>query len=106
MYYPISARLIECLILSVVAIEDSYGYEICQHIKNVSDIKESTLYPILKKLEKEQFLTSYTEEHNGRKRKYYAITRSGQVQLTFLREQWMAYRNEIDALVTKERDDE
>ena len=52
MYYPVSALLIEFLILSVVDTQDSYGYEISQTVKIVADIKESTLYPILKKLEK------------------------------------------------------
>ena len=52
MYYPVSALLIEFLILSIVESQDSYGYEISQTVKIVADIKESTLYPILKKLEK------------------------------------------------------
>lgn len=50
--FPVSALLIEFMILSIVNREDSYGYEISQTIKLVADIKESTLYPILKKLEK------------------------------------------------------
>ena len=50
-YYPVSAVLIESLILAVVEKEDSYGYEISQTIKLVASIKESTLYPILRKLE-------------------------------------------------------
>ena len=45
-YYPLSSLLIECLILSIVEREDSYGYEISQTVKLVSNIKESTLYPI------------------------------------------------------------
>ena len=49
MYYPVSALLIEFLILSVVESQDSYGYEISQTVKIVADIKESTLYPILRK---------------------------------------------------------
>lgn len=50
-YYPVSAVLTECLILSVVEQQDSYGYEISQTVKMVASIKESTLYPILRKLE-------------------------------------------------------
>ena len=71
MYYPVSAHLIEFLILSVLQKEDSYGYEISRTVKLVADIKESTLYPILKKLEKNGFMTTYTKEYQGRKRKYY-----------------------------------
>lgn len=50
MYYPVSSVLIEFLILSIIEKQDSYGYEISQTIKIVADIKESTLYPILKKI--------------------------------------------------------
>ena len=50
MYYPVSSLLIEFLILSVVNREDSYGYEISQTVKLAASIKESTLYPILRKL--------------------------------------------------------
>ena len=66
MYYPVSALLIEFLILSVVESQDSYGYEISQTVKIVADIKESTLYPILKKLEKNGYLTTYSQEFQGR----------------------------------------
>ena len=48
-YYPVSAVLTECLILSVVEQQDSYGYEISQTVKMVASIKESTLYPILRR---------------------------------------------------------
>ena len=74
MYFPVSALLIEFMILSIVNREDSYGYEISQTIKLVADIKESTLYPILKKLEKAGYVTTYSAEYQGRKRKYYSIT--------------------------------
>ena len=61
MYFPVSALLIEYLILTIVESQDSYGYEISQTIKLAADIKESTLYPILKKLEKAGFLTTYSQ---------------------------------------------
>ena len=85
MYFPVSALLIEYLILTIVESQDSYGYEISQTIKLAADIKESTLYPILKKLEKAGFLTTYSQEYQGRKRKYYSITPEGKVQMTHLK---------------------
>ena len=99
MYYPVSALLIEFLILSVVNTQDSYGYEISQTVKIVADIKESTLYPILKKLEKNGYLTTYSQEFQGRKRKYFSITDSGKQQLLHLREEWISYRNTIDGII-------
>ena len=68
MYFPVSALLIEYLILTIVETQDSYGYEISQTIKLVADIKESTLYPILKKLEKAGFLATYSQDYRKWKR--------------------------------------
>ena len=76
-YYPVSAVLIESLILAVVEKEDSYGYKIIKDLHDVIDISESTLYPILRRLEKNGSLTVYTEEHNYRLRKMYRITPAG-----------------------------
>ena len=99
MYFPVSALLIEYLILTIVETQDSYGYEISQTIKIVADIKESTLYPILKKLEKAGFLTTYSQEFQGRKRKYYSITESGKAQIEYLSNEWIAYRDTIDGII-------
>ena len=62
MYYPVSSVLIECLILSIVAGSDSYGYEISQTVKLAASIKESSLYPILRKLEQNGYLSTYNQE--------------------------------------------
>lgn len=99
MYFPVSALLIEYLILTIVDTQDSYGYEISQTIKMVADIKESTLYPILKKLEKSGFVTTYTQEYQGRKRKYYSITESGKEQMQYLNKEWLSYRDTIDGII-------
>ena len=99
MYYPVSALLIEFLILSIIDSQDSYGYEISQTIKIVADIKESTLYPILKKLEKGGYVTTYSQEFQGRKRKYYSITEDGKEQLVFLNQEWNSYRDTIDGII-------
>lgn len=98
-YYPVSAVLTECLILSVVEQQDSYGYEISQTVKLVAAIKESTLYPILRKLETGGYLTTYSEEFQGRKRKYYSITEEGRRQLEYLRKEWREYCKIVDDIV-------
>lgn len=99
MYYPVSALLIEFLILSIVESQDSYGYEISQTVKIAAEIKESTLYPILKKLEKSGYMTTYSQEFQGRKRKYYSITDDGKKQLEFLHQEWNNYRDTIDGII-------
>ena len=99
MYFPVSALLIEFMILSIVNREDSYGYEISQTIKLVADIKESTLYPILKKLEKAGYVTTYSAEYQGRKRKYYSITEAGKTQMAYLQGEWKSNRDTIDNII-------
>ena len=99
MYFPTSSTLIEFLILAIIDREDSYGYEISQTIKLAANIKESTLYPILKKLEKAGYMTTYSQEYQGRKRKYYSITQEGKEQLQFLNEEWLTYKETLDGIL-------
>lgn len=98
-YYPVSSALIECLILSVVNLQDSYGYEISRSVKLVAKMKESTLYPILRRLEQGGYLTTYNQQFNGRNRKYYSITDSGREQLLYLKKEWKEYRNTLDDIM-------
>ena len=99
MYFPTSSILIEFLILAIIDREDSYGYDISQTIKLAANIKESTLYPILKKLEKAGYMTTYSQEYQGRKRKYYSITQEGKEQLQFLNEEWLTYKETLDGIL-------
>ena len=99
MYYPVSALLIEFLILSVVDTQDSYGYEISQTVKLAASIKESSLYPILRKLEQNGYLSTYNQEFQGRNRKYYSITEEGRKQLLYLKEEWDIYKETIDGII-------
>ena len=99
MYFPTSSALIEFLILAVLEQGDSYGYEISQTIKLIANIKESTLYPILKKLEASGFLTTYSREFQGRMRKYYSLTNRGVEQLVTLKEEWTLYTETVNGII-------
>ena len=99
MYFPTSSALIEFLILAVLEQGDSYGYEISQTIKLIANIKESTLYPILKKLEASGFLTTYSREFQGRMRKYYSLTNRGVEQLVTLKEAWTLYTDTVNGIL-------
>ena len=69
--------LLEVCVLVSLQKEESYGYKIISDISPYIEISESTLYPILKRLEATGCLTTRTKEHNGRLRKYYMITEAG-----------------------------
>ncbi len=69
--------LLELMVLASLKYEDSYGYAINQSINEVIEVSESTLYPILKRLEKQGLLETYQTIYNSRVRKYYRITQDG-----------------------------
>ena len=80
--------LLEACVLSSLTRGDSYGYQLIKDISSCIDISESTLYPILKRLEAAQMLTVYAIEHNGRLRKYYRITNLGRKKLENFQHDW------------------
>lgn len=69
--------LLEYCVLAVIRNEDSYGYKIIEDISPYIDVSESTLYPILRRLEVAGKVKSYNTEHNNRIRKYFRITEEG-----------------------------
>ena len=69
--------LLDACVLALLRRGDSYGYQIIKDLSEYIDISESTLYPILRRLETAGALTVYSVEHNGRLRKFYRITEHG-----------------------------
>ncbi len=80
--------LLDICVLAAIEHEDSYGYKIIKDIKPFMDISESTLYPILRRLETAELLTVRSEEYNGRLRKYYHITEAGRDRITAFKKEW------------------
>ncbi len=80
--------LLDICVLSAIKGEDSYGYQIIKDIKPFVEISESTLYPILRRLETADLLTVRTAEHNGRLRKYYHITELGLKRIEDFKYEW------------------
>ena len=73
--------LLEVCVLAALLGGESYGYALIKDISTCVDISESTLYPILKRLESASMLTVSSREHNGRLRKYYSITPLGRARV-------------------------
>ena len=69
--------LLDVCVLSLLRRGDSYGYQIIKDLSGCIEISESTLYPILRRLEGAGCLTVYSVEHSGRLRKLYRITPEG-----------------------------
>ncbi|MBQ8258772.1 MAG: PadR family transcriptional regulator [Clostridia bacterium] len=96
--------LLDVCVLAAIKEEDSYGYQIIKDIKPFVEISESTLYPILRRLEAAELLTVRTAEHNGRLRKYYHITKAGLGRIEDFKEEWKEIMS-IYKFVTKGEED-
>jgi len=80
--------LLEFCVLAVLKKGDSYGYQIIKDMSHCIEISESTLYPILKRLEQNNYVETYSQEHNSRLRKYYRVTESGREHMAQFLEEW------------------
>ena len=93
--------LLEVCVLAAIKGEDSYGYQIIKDIKPYVEISESTLYPILRRLEAAELLTVRSAEHSGRLRKYYHITALGLKRIEDFKQEWKEIMS-IYRFVTRE----
>ena len=97
MVFNTGSALLDAIVLAVVSREQegTYGYKITQDVRAVIDISESTLYPVLRRLQKEECLEVYDLAIDGRNRRYYRITEKGRVQLNLYKGEWEGYSRKI-----------
>lgn len=100
MVFNTGAALLDAIVLAVVSNESegTYGYKITQDVRQVLEVSESTLYPVLRRLQKDECLETYDQEYGGRNRRYYKVTEKGMVQLNLYRREWKSYSTKISAL--------
>ena len=96
--------VLDVCVLRAIKNEDSYGYKIIKDMSPYLKISESTLYPILKRLEEAGCLTVRSEEYNGRLRKYYSITSSGKKRLEDFASEWKEVMS-VYEFVTREEEE-
>ncbi len=106
MSFQIGSTLLDACVLSVLAKGDAYGYVLTQAMKQAIDISESTLYPVLRRLQKEGHLRTYDEPFQGRNRRYYAITDTGKEKYLGYMKEWTEYKNKLDSLLLGGEDSE
>lgn len=101
MVFTAGSALLDSVVLSVVCQEkdDAYGYKITQNVRNVIDVSESTLYPVLRRLQKEGCLETYDMEFQGRNRRYYKITSNGMILLDQYRREWASFKSGVDKIL-------
>lgn len=99
MVFTAGAALLDAVVLSVVSREGSYGYKITQDVRKIMDVSESTLYPVLRRLQKDGYLETYDMEYQGRNRRYYKITANGMIMLDRSRRDWLEFRKAVDEIL-------
>ena len=80
--------MLDACVLTVLRRGESYGYQLVRDVDALIHISESTLYPILKRLESCGQVTVRSAEHNGRLRKYYQITQAGEQRIHAFLDEW------------------
>ena len=100
MVFNTGAALLDAIVLAVVSKEKdgTYGYKITQDVRSVLDVSESTLYPVLRRLQKDECLEVYDRECAGRNRRYYKVTEKGRSQLNLYESEWYRYAARINSI--------
>lgn len=81
MEIKVTADLLDGLVLALLDKQDYYGYALTQDMQTAISISESTMYPVLRRLQKNNYLTTYDQPYQGRNRRYYQITPEGRTHL-------------------------
>jgi PadR family transcriptional regulator PadR len=99
MIFQLGSALLDSCVLAILDKGDTYGYVLTQRVKEVLDISESTLYPVLRRLQRDQCLITYDQPFQGRNRRYYQITQAGRERLAQSVEEWNAYKKTVDKIL-------
>ncbi len=100
MVFNTGSALLDAIVLAAISQEPegTYGYKITQDVRQAIEVSESTLYPVLRRLQKEDCLEVYDLEFGGRNRRYYKITDRGMAQLKLYKDEWESYYKKINII--------
>lgn len=96
MKITITADLLDGMVLAILERQDYYGYALTQEMQKAISLSESTMYPVLRRLNQGGYLTTYQQSYQGRNRRYYRITRKGEQHLSRVRKLWNDYKESLD----------
>lgn len=92
--------VLELCVLVLLDKKDRYGYELVQKISNQIEISEGSVYPLLRRLTKEEYFTTYLQESTeGPSRKYYKLTDKGRTYLYELIAEWNEFSTGVNQLI-------
>jgi len=96
-----SGLLLDGCVLSLISKEDAYGYSLTQQVKTALGVSESTLYPVMRRLQTEGSLTAYDVSHNGRNRRYYQITDKGREKYESCAREWENFTQRVNHIMAE-----
>lgn len=95
--------VLELCVLAMLDKGDRYGYEIAQVFSEKIKIADGTVYPILRRLSAEAYVSSYLmESSGGPPRKYYTLTEKGRTFLGVLKEEWDRFTRDVNEMIYAE----
>ena len=100
MVFNTGSALLDAIVLAAVAGEPdgTYGYKITQEVRRALEVSESTLYPVLRRLQKDDCLETFDMQFDGRNRRYYKVTEKGVAQLALYKAEWKIYSGKITGM--------
>ena len=100
--FTVNTALLDAFVLAVLSRGDTYGYALTQEVRAKIDVSESTLYPVLRRLQKSGYLDTYDEPYMGRNRRYYRLTPQGVKQIELYQAEWSDYKKRVDSVLLQE----
>jgi PadR family transcriptional regulator PadR len=91
--------LLDLCVLSIISRGDAYGYALTQDVKRLLEVSESTMYPVMRRLQTQEYLETYDTPHDGRNRRYYSLTDAGRQALGALCGEWDEFKRRIDGIL-------
>jgi len=99
--------VLELCVLSLLYRKDRYGYDISEYLSRHIKIAEGTVYPILRKLKSDGYVTTYlSEDSGGPPRKYYSLTKTGRDEYLTQKTDWLEFIKTVETLLEGEEEDE
>lgn len=91
---------LDMCVLAILARRDSYAYEIVAQLADGLDMSEGTIYPLMRRLQNEQWVSTYlVESASGPPRKYYKLGPSGHERLEQMRDDWQTFAAEVNKIL-------
>lgn len=100
MAFQMGSGILDFLVLAVLSSGDTYGYVLTQHAKEMMEISDSTLYPVLRRLQAGGLLTTYDQPYQGRNRRYYSITTQGIAVLETYKAEWNEFETKMNTILS------